>query len=435
MNITMQDDGPCRKKLGIEIEVSEVDAYYEKVLREFLRNARIAGFRKGKAPRALVEKRYQKDLYKATLDELLPDTYEKAVEEQGLSVVSVLGMNEVSPLDPAGPYRFTITVEVTPQFELPAYNQLPLEGRSTGVAEDEIDQMIDRMLERNASYDEAEGRPVKRGDMVQVDFEATLDGQPLVEAVPEAKTLDHAKGFWLLADEHGFLPGVAEGLEGADIGETRQITVTFGDDFTVKQLAGKSPVYAMTVKGIREKRLPEVDEAFLEKCGVESEAVLREKLRAEMEDSASKMETQRLKNEAARIMLERTQLEVPPSEVQAASDKLIREIVQEQKARGVKTEEVEAHKEEIFAQAQLTAVNQVKLNYIAAGIATMENIEVDNDEVAEHLASLAMRYRMSREDMEQMMAKHSVRKSIQESIRLNKVLELLVQRAEITASA
>jgi len=435
MNISLQDESPCRKQLEIELDAAEVGVYYEEVLREYLRAARIPGFRKGKAPRALVEKRYQKDLHKDTVDKLVPDAFQKACKQQGLVVVAVLGMEQGQVFDPAAAFRFTVTADMAPQFELPAYDNLPMEGRSTIVPEDEVDQVIHRMREQQASYDDAEGRPVQRGDMVQVDFEATLDGQPLVEVVPEAKTLDHAKGFWLLADEDGFLPGMAEGLEGAAIGETRQIPVTFGEDFIVKPLAGKSPVYAMTVKGIREKKLPAVDEEFLKKLGVETEAALREQIRAEMEAGASRNETQRLMNEAARVLLERTQLDVPQSEVEEVSEKLIRDIAQEQTAKGVKREEIEAAKDEIFSEAQGMATNQVKLQYIAEGIAAKEEIVVGRDEVSQYLSAMATRYRMTKEDVDAMLKGGDAITSIVKQLTVNKVLKALVERADITSPA
>lgn len=432
MKVTVENAGPCRRVLNIEIPAERVNSEYEQMVDAFAAQAKIPGFRPGKAPRAVVEKRFAKDILQEVKDRLVPMGYHEALQQENLKPVAILGVEDVTVL--AGqPLSFKVTLDVPPEFKLPEYKGLAVAPVKVEVADDEVKGTLNRLLEQNAKWEEVSSRPVQRGDLVKLDYEGFCDGKAIEEMAAGSPGLGKGTDFSVLADENAFLPGFGEGLVGAAIGEKRQVLVDFPADFTEKAVAGKKCTYFADVKGIREKHLPALDESMLKSFGVESEEALMTRIREDMRKMKEDFEKRRQKSEIIKQLLEKTSLDVPESIVAEETKETVYEMVRQHIYHGMPQAEIEAKKGELFEDATRSATEKVKLRYILHRIAEQEKVEVAEPEVAERLALMAQRYGMPVADFRAEMEKRNALESVEEDIRANKTLDYVLENATVKA--
>jgi trigger factor len=275
------------------------------------------------------------------------------------------------------------------------------------------------------------GRGVAEGDLVQIDYEAVMNGKPLEEAAPEARGLGRGKDFWVHAGENAFLPGFAEGLLGAGIGDKRQVFVDFPADFAQASLAGKSATYFVDIKALRERKVPALDPALLKELGVESEQQLREQIRTDLGRLGEVREKSRLKSEIVKRLLEQTVMALPASVVEEETRHAIYEIVRRNTARGASREQIEGHKEEIFDAATRGAGDKVKARYMLHRIAEEEKIEVTPEEVTVRVESLAREQGIAAPEMLSHLEKNNLMEGLRDEIRVDKTLDFLLEQAVV----
>ena len=185
MKCTVETMGPCRKKLNIEIPATEADQEYQEALAAYVKGARLPGFRPGRAPAAMVQRRYAKELQAEVQERLVARGYRAAIQENKLDVLEILDVTDARYL--AGqPLAFSVTLDVPPDFTLPEYKGMPLSQQKFEVAETEVEQTLRGMLERQARFEDVAGRPAQKGDLVQVDYEGVCGEQPVDQLAPKA---------------------------------------------------------------------------------------------------------------------------------------------------------------------------------------------------------------------------------------------------------
>ena len=285
MNVSVKDAGACRKTMTIEIPADKIGEEKAETLKAYMKFANIPGFRKGKAPKHVVAKKYAKEIDQDLQERVLPKYYHEALIESELKVVNVVDATEVKITDDE-PVSFDVTVDVEPEFKLPKYTDIPVKEEKIEVTDEQVQEQIDQILGQHADYKEVEGKAVEAGDMGQLTYEATTDGTPLQDAIPEAKGIGSGEGYWVSADEHAFIPGMGEAIVGMNIGDKKEVEVTFPEDFMVKELAGVKAAYTVEVTAVRVRSLPEIDETFLNRLQVESEEALRATIREQLEAQA-----------------------------------------------------------------------------------------------------------------------------------------------------
>ena len=430
MNVVVENVGPCRKNLRIEIPAQKVEEEYGAVVEIYTKAARIPGFRQGRAPGNLVGKRYAKEIEQEVKDRLIPTGYQEALKEQKLDPVAVLDVSDAT-LTLGQSLTFSVALDVPPEFELPEYIGIPVSRKKVEVKDEKVADAIQHILEQHARWDGITNRPVRKGDLVQIDYEGICDNKMIEELAPKAAGLGKGKDFWVMADENAFLPGFADGLLGANIGEKRQIFVDFNADFSEKAVAGKKCAYFVDIKGIREKKLPAMDQELLKSLGVESEDNLKTKIREEMRQFGEEQENRRLKSEIIKYLLEHTRLDVPESVVQKKTRDTVYDMVREQSYRGVSRGEIEARKGEIFEVAGRSANETVKINYILQRIAKQETIEATEEEVSARITEIASLQKTKPAELRAELEKHKAIGRIGETIRATKTLDLLLAKANI----
>jgi len=430
MKTLVSDVGPCRKKLAIEIPAEKVAASYERAVAAYASRAAVPGFRPGRAPRAVVERRFAKDILSDVRDDLVPDAYREALRAEKLDPVAILDIQE-KPVRRTEPLSFEVTLDVPPTFEMPEYKGIKLQAEKTEVDEARVGETIEGLRRQRGRPVDVTGRPVQDGDLVQVDFEGSIDGRPIAEFAPEAAALGKTAGFWLRAGDDTLFPGLTAGLKGAAIGERRTVAVAFPADLSVKAIAGRTAAYVVDVKAIRIQEPAPIDKEFLQPLGVESEEALRERVRTGLKAEAEQAEERRRQSEIVKTLLARTTMDLPESLVQQETQDLIYDTVQRNARRGVPQDVIVQHKQDIFAHASQDASEGLKFRYIAHRIAEAEGLRASDEDLDAAVASMAQAYDSTPEVVRARLEEHRGLDELRHRLTRGKVLDFLLKNAQI----
>jgi trigger factor len=431
LTIEVKNGGPCRKVLQVQAGWDEVGTDYEQVLDAFVRQVQIPGFRKGKAPRGMVEKRYQKAIVEEARDHLTGKLYRQAIEQEQLHPLAVVDVSDIS-LTRGESFAMKVTVDVPPEFSLPRYRKIPVTASRTSVSDSDFEDAYRQFLDRFARFEEVTtGRSVARGDLVLVDYAGSCEGKAIEAMSPDCRDVASGRDAWVLADTPEFLPGFADGISGVKVGEIKTLTVAFPADYHVRGLAGKQASYSVTVKQLREKHPPEVNEAFLKEAGADSEATLRQRLRDEMTRAAQEKDLSQRREQIARYLLAETKLDVPPSVVEHAIQMTVRNMVRHLVSQGGTREQIAEHRASIMDAATRTSLDRVKLGYILSRIADEEKVEVSESETDERLANMAPRFGMDAAQLRAALEKRNGVEGLRAEMREEKAMAIVMDQAKI----
>jgi trigger factor len=429
MNITVEDVAPCKKRLKIEVPANRVQQAYDRVADDFQKEARIPGFRPGHAPRAVVIKKFQKDIAGETQRTLVPEAYQEAITEKKLRVVSAPEIEDLK-YQPGLSLSFSTVVELVPDFRLPDYKGLTLKKQETAVTDEDVDKTLQNLADQRATFDDAPERPLAMEDFAVISYTGTLDGQPLLEIVPEAKNLAVNPKFWLWMRTEGFLPKFAEQLVGLNKGEKRTVEIEFPADFGQAALAGKKVQYDVELKEIKIKHAPALDDAFAQEVAKLNLTELKTRVRENLELDKKSQADRASRNEIVQKLISSVEFDLPPTAVDEETHAAVYDIVAENQARGVPANVLEEKKDEIYSNAARSARDLVKFKFIAAQIAEQEKIEVTNEQIAQHLAFLAQRENIPIEKMADRVRKNNAFGAIRSQIRNQLVLDFLLKEAK-----
>jgi len=434
MKTAVEQVGPCRKVVKVEVPVEVVTAEYKKVVNEFSKHARVAGFRAGKAPAAVVERQFTKDILEETRERLVPRAYHEALQQEKLTPVSVVDVSEIQ-LDKQLPLSFKVTVDVVPEFKVPEYKGIPVQSLPVEVKDEDVEKVIVNMRDRQARFEPVTGREAGKGDVVEIDYTATCEGKSLKEIAPGNPEIGEGRNFWVLVgdDMPLFLPGMPAKLAGMSIGDERRIEITFPDDYRVKEVAGKQALYSVIARGLRERRLPELNDEFAKTVGTESIDDLRGKIRENLQEAGKISERDRQRDGVVKWLLENTELkELPQTLVEEEARHIIQDVVQENVRRGIGKDEIEASREDIFNRAAQSAADRVKLNYILNRIADEKTIAITDEQVDARVTEMAVRYNMPPQKMRAELEKRDALRAMRGNLRMEKTLDALLAEANVT---
>jgi trigger factor len=430
MKVSVKEDGACRKSLTIEVPAEKVGEERDQVVAQYKQFATVPGFRKGRAPIAMVKKRFAKEIADQTRDQLVPKFYRQAVEEQGIEVLSVVGATEPS-MEEGAAFEFVVTVDVPPTFTLPKYTGIAIQDEKEAVTDERVEETLMMMRRQYATYEDVDGRAVAKDDMAELTYEATIDGQPLAEVEPEAKTLGKGAGWWMLANEDSFLPGLGEAIVGLNVGDSKEVDVTFRDEFVVKSLGGKTAKYNVTVTGLREQKVPEMTEDFVKQFGVEDEAGLREQMRGNLAEAAERRETGRREDAIIQFLLSETELDAPETMVQSQTRNAMYELYRQRMSSGMNQADMQAGMEGLMGEAQEIALDRVKLRFITTAIAKEQGLEVSAEEVQEEITAIAVSQRADAAKLRAQLEERGELGDIAAQVIFRKALDYMIEKAEV----
>lgn len=429
VNVTVDNLAPCKKLVRVEVEAEKVNEAFDSVVREFRREARLPGFRPGKAPVEMVLRQFGKEIEDETKRKLINESYKQAIEEQKLDVVGQPDVEEIE-FGRGQPLKFVATVETAPEFELPEYKGIPVKREARTVTEEDVDRAIEALRQPKTEFKKVQ-RPLQTGDIAVVNYRGTCEGKPITELAPTAQGLTQKQGFWVEIGAGKFIPGFDEQLLGAQAGEKRTVNVDFPADFVTPQLAGKKGVYEVEVAEVREKVLPPIDENFAKAYGAESLEKLREGVRRDLENELKYKQEREVRNQVITSLLNRVNFELPESAVARETRNVVYDLVQENARRGVSRQAIEQHKDRIYNAATQSAKERVKIQFLLQKIAEKEDIKVSQDEILGRAMRLAATYQIPAQKFIKDLQQRNGLIEIYDQIMNEKVLELLEKNAVI----
>jgi trigger factor len=307
------------------------------------------------------------------------------------------------------------------------------------VTDEHLEGNINVLLERMAEFTDIKDRALQMGDYAVLDYDATVEGQPLAEVCPEApSTMKGGEGLWVIMAEDSLWPGFCAGLVGAMEGEERKVEVTAPEDFGVASLRGKKIAHQTKVKGIKAKKLPELTDEVAQKIAGRSAEELRKTFRERLEAAASEQTERKKRAAAVEHLVKTVEFEVPASMVMGEARRVVKEIVEAEQMRGLSDEDLLSKKEEIFQHAQMGAQFRVKADFILTRLARQSKIGASREELAEHIARLAQRLNMPMDKLVKQLVKRDALGSVEADVVRDKALDFLsskvkVKRPEATA--
>jgi trigger factor len=429
VNVTVENLGPCKKLLRLEIEPEKVESVFGEITASFQHEARLPGFRAGKAPKDMVAKRFEKEIEEEAKKKLLQESFRKAIDEHKFTVVGRPDVEEVQ-FARGQAMQFAVTTEIAPEFELPEYKGLPALRDNTGVTPEDIERAIRLLADQRTQY-QTLARELKTGDIAVINYTGTCDGKPITDTAPTARGLTEKKNFWINVDATSFIPGFGTQLEGMKAGEKRAITVDFPADFVVPQLAGKKGAYEVELVEAKEKLAPAIDEAFAKAYGAESLEKLRTGVRADLQNELNAKQSRTIRNQVAQALLDKVQVALPESLVEQETRSIVYNIVHDSTQRGTPKEEIDAQTDQIYATANAAAHGRVKALFVFQRVADKEGVRVEQMDILRRLQEMSAQYKIPVDKLYKDMQKSGRIEDIVNQILTEKVVDLLVQFARI----
>ena len=433
MNITVENLAPCKKLVRVEVDAKSVDEIFDAITKDIQKQASLPGFRPGKAPRAMVVKKYEAEINEEAKRKLIGDNYRKALEEKKIHAISHPDIEEIQ-FGRGQDLQFAATIETAPEFTLPDYTKIPATREIKSVTDADVERAIDLLRGQQAKFDTV-AREAKADDVAVVNYTGTVDGQPITTLAPTAKGLTEQKNFWVELKPGSFIPGFGEQLIGAKAGDKRTVNVDFPADFVTKELVGKKGVYEVEVVEVKEKVLPAVDDALAKSFGADDLEKLKAGVRADLENELKHSQAKSVRGQIVKGLMDRVNFELPESAVANETRNVVYDLVRENTKRGVARDLIESQKDQIYSIAADNAKGRVKLAFLVQRIAEQEKISVTQEEALQRAQQLAAMYQIPLEKFVQDLQKRNGVNEIFEQLLHEKVFALLEQTAIVTETA
>lgn len=413
-------------KLTIEVPAEEVEKALQNAFLKNKNRISVPGFRKGKVPRQMIEKMYGPEIfYEDAVNEMIPDAYEKAADECGEDIVSS-PVIDVTQIEKGKPFIFTAEVALKPDVKLGKYKGVEIDRVETAVTDEDVDAEINRERERNARNIEVTDRPVKDGDMTVLDFEGFVDGVAFEGGKGENYSLTIGSG--------AFIPGFEEQLIGVEIDKETEVHVTFPEDYQAEDLKGKDAVFKCTVKEIKEKELPELDDEFAgEISEFETLEEYKADVRAKLTETKEK-EAKNLREEAVvEAIIKDADMEIPDAMIETQQKQMVDEFMQGITMQGLTPEQyyqfTGASRERLIAQVKPQAEKRIRARLVLEAIAKAENITASEEDYEDELKVMAEAYQMEVDKVREMLPEKNAAQ-IKEDIAVRKAAEFAVANAK-----
>lgn len=413
-------------KLTIEVAPEELEKAIEGAYQKNKSKISVPGFRKGKVPRQMIERMYGKEVfYEDAVNALIPEAYEKAVDECEEEIVSSPKI-EVEQVEAGKPFIFTAEVALKPEVKLGKYKGVKVEKADTEVTDEEVDKEIDKGRESNARNIDVTDRAVKDGDIVTLDFEGFVDGTAFEGGKGENYPLTIGSGT--------FIPGFEEQLVGAEIGKETEVNVTFPEDYQAEDLKGKAAVFKCTVKEIKEKELPTLDDEFASEVSeFETLAEYKADIRGRLEERKAKAAREAKEAAVIEEIIKDSDMEIPEAMIETQQRQMIDEFAQRIQMQGLTLEQyfqfTGASYDQMIEQVKPQAEKRIQSRLVLEAVAAAEKIEATEEDYEEELKSMAEAYQMEVDKVKELLPEKSVQQ-IKEDIAVKKAAEFVVDNAK-----
>ncbi len=426
MKVTVSKKEHNITELVIELPVEDVAKAYEKAYQKLAQQVNIPGFRKGKAPRKMIEARVGADgMRSEAFDFVIPDAYRRAVEENTIDPVGRPEVTDVT-LNAGEPCVFTVSVVTRPEVVLGEYKGLTVNAPVTEVTSEEVDKQLESLRERHAKMVVAEDAALGQGDFALIDFDGTVDGKPFSGG--------QSKGYPLEIGSGSFIPGFEEQLLGAKAGEEREVKVTFPSEYFVPELAGKEAVFVTKINDVKRKELPELNDDFAKEAGDADTLVeMKEKTLAKLAEAAKNKDESAFHEAALKQAVANATIEVPEIMVDDQVEHMIQDMDANLSQRGLSLDKYLGYMNTDLAglrdRYRPAALEEVRTELTLEAIVKAEELAVSDEEYSEEVDKMAKAYKMPDAELKKMLADKRHAEAVKETILRRKAAQFITDSA------
>lgn len=425
--VTIEESGPCKKKVIVEVPRETItkatDAQYETLRKESV----LPGFRKGRAPRRLLEKRFGKEIGEQTKLKILAEASDSAIKESNLDVLREPDIDfEKIELPADGPLKFDFEIEVRPEFELPAIEGIPVEKPKHVVTDANVDREIEMLCKYSGTWTPKENGKIELEDQVVADVMLNIEGQE--QKIDNTEIYARANGFV------GDVPveKLDEILVGAKVGDVKTAEVEVPKTFFKEDLRGKKVDAKITIKDIKWLKPAELNQDTISKCGVATEEELRKAIREKLESRLEGQAKQEMAEQIYKYLLDGIKIDLPADVAADQAVSLLRRQYINLMMQGVEKEQLDKNIEQLKASTELQAKEQLKVFFIMDKIAEKLDIKTTDEEINGHIAHLAMQKHIRPERMKEEMQRDGSLEQFKLQVREQKCVTKLLESAKIT---
>lgn len=432
MNIVLEKQPKCIATLNVEISAADVAAKREKITSNYAAQAKIPGFRPGKAPKQVIQKRFSKQISEELTEALFGEACDEVLSKENLKVLD-FGFPDHVNERPDGSFAFETKLTLLPEFTLPSYKGMEVKAPSAEITDAEIDAQLDGIRERMANFEDVTGRALQADDIAIVDFTTTLDGKDLVEVIGDkGQYLAKRENHWLPVKDGAFLPGYAMQLVGLNQDDSKEVSITLGEEFPFEELRGKEITLHTKLTGIKAAILPEVSDEFAAKLlPGKTLADLKELIRENMGVEKLKQVNEIKVNQIVEQLVKQTSFELPEEILTRETQQQANAIVEEGSQQGASDDDIVSKQEEIFSIATNRAESNLRSNFILQEIAEAEQIQVSDSDLIAHISRIAESRKEPIKKVIKQLQKTRRIQSIRNSLRIAKTIDFLVEQATV----
>ncbi len=423
MSVQVEKLEKSMAKLTIEVPAKELDLALDKAYKKNRNKIAMPGFRKGKAPRAMIEKMYGAEIFfEDAANILVPDAYEDAAKESGLEIVSQPEI-AVEQIEKGQPFIFTAIVAVKPEVTLGEYKGIEVESKEAGVTDEEIEEEINKVRENNSRMITIEDRAVEDGDTVTIDFDGYVDGEQFEGGM--------AEDYSLVIGSHTFIDNFEEQLIGKNIGDDVEVNVTFPDQYQAEELRNKEALFKVKINAIKMKELPDADDEFAQEVSDfdtldEYKEDLRKKL-LENKEAALKREKE---EEVVGAIIENAQMDIPDPMVNAQTQQMTQEFAQRLQSQGLSLEQymqlTGMTPQKMLEELKPQALKRIQSRLVLEAVVAAENIEASEEDFDKEIENMAEMYNMEADKLRDLVGEDE-KEQIRMDIAVQKAVDFVVE--------
>lgn len=421
MKVELAHITETKKRIEVVIPAEDVAEKFAAVLKDINRRVKIKGFRPGKVPKAILFSLYRDAIEREVIEQLVKESYPGAVRETGIMPVSEPSF-EIDALEEGREFRYRAVVDVIPDYDVTGYMGLELPDIRREIKEEEVLSRLEDLRIRYAKVRNVEGeRTVREGDIVVIDTEGYMDGKEMKDG--------KISGRWIDVGMKEHVPGFEEALVGMRIGETKEITIRYPEDWHQEELRGKEAVFRVTVKEIKERLLPEIDDEFARDVGdFENLEELKEKIKRDLEKEEDIRIRNILEDEIINMLSEKNPVQIPERLIEEETERLISEFKERMRLQRVELHDIsEEQKEEFRKQAK----KGIQKHLYFKKIAEKEGIQVLDNEVEEKLKEIASSLNQPVERIKALYGQGGRMQGLKERLLYNKVFDFIYKNAKL----
>lgn len=433
MNISVQKQPKCQATLEVEIPSEVVAQERKELVNSFVQQARIPGFRPGKAPLNVIKKRFASEIQEELDGRLREKAFQQTLTEQkDLKVIDVQWPDSPSYAED-GPATIKANLILAPDFELPEYKGLDIQIPKLEATSVRVDAEIENLRQRNSDFSEVTGRSLEEDDLAVIDYEGTIEGQSVEEVAGKpVGQLAEGKDYWVRIDEDSFLPGFATQLVGLGVDETRSVTVTLQEDFPLESLRGKDLTFEVTLKEIKAQQLPDDEKLVNTLMPGGSMDDIREALESQLRFQNERQMVQMRETAILDKIAQSVDFDLPQEYIESETQGQADSMVEDALKNGMSEEELVAEESKIFETAAERAKNNLKVQFLLSEIAQAEKIQVPDQELISRLTEMANHEKKPLKGFIKQMQRERRIDSIRNQLLIAKTIDFLLESANVT---